>query len=823
MNWLKNVFVFLIIISSLCLEQIVTACGWGEDPYDDYTSFFHNNVAGSLAYKPFYLVDYYEYYDVGDWGSTGDGEAPADLNLKEWLDYGSNKFTLKDAADFIYKYPRTQLSNLYYHIEKGNALQLPDSVRKNSMTTWFLQQKDLEALGYLMFAKKCEANAMPTTNWEAPQKDLTGMNANIKGGLQLWKAAKSDFFKWRYAYQVLRMAFYSDDYKRTFELYKELTGDKTAGNIMYYRCLSLKAGACYKTGDYNTAAYLYSLAFQGTDDNKLTNYVSYDWCFGNHGEAEHGPRATTAAVAAMATTNTQKAALHVMDALHDYKDAVTLMKNAYTLDPKIEGLDVAMVREINKLERDILDLQLSGKSGFQNESYTSNNNFRYLRKETDETRKLKLDKEKELKDLITFGTRLTNENKTGNPAFWPLSVAYLYFIEEDWTNCELWIGKAEKMNPQGKVKDMLHVEQLLLAINKNQKLDAPTEAKILPSLQWLEQRANQDQRFAITYRNIMTTVLPNIYVHQQDTLKALLCIAKGTTGPDGKGMGGYYAYDEGQPSRQAFVEPGGSVELEQVTTAQIIALKDWIKGAKKSPYESFLVKYAPYENGALDMYIGTRYIRQMDFGKAVDIMKNTPKEALARYSFQDPFAERWTDTQEPADTNMVSNKFKFAKDMYQLQQTLDKATAEQVYQYANGLYSMTYYGLSWSADMYYRSGSDWLGYYDDKDRADLLAEYKNYYSAEEARKYYQLAFDRSNDKELKAKCLFMLSKCWQKNVQIPREHYYDPATNNEYYLHTLKSPYFSQLNKDYNQTKSFQMLFEECSYLKLYVRKMSRQ
>ncbi len=70
---------------------------------------------------------------------------------------------------------------------------MPDSVKRNGMTQWFLQDKDLEALGYLMFAKKCEVYAAPASDWNAPAKDMKGMGNAVKAGLQLWKAAKKDF------------------------------------------------------------------------------------------------------------------------------------------------------------------------------------------------------------------------------------------------------------------------------------------------------------------------------------------------------------------------------------------------------------------------------------------------------------------------------------------------------------------------------------------------------------------------------------------------------------------------------------------------------
>ncbi len=819
----KYLSLALLFFCSLCFEQIVIACGGGEDPYDYYISFFQNNTTGSNAYMPFYFVTGYQYYE--DWDNGNKTTPGEDLNLQEWIALGKGQFKDKEAADFVYRYSYAQLSNLYYYIEKGNALQLPDSVKRNGMTQWFLKDKDLEALGYLMYAKKCEVHVAPASEWNAPPKDVNGMNNSIKGGLQLWKAAKQDFFQWRYAYQVIRMAFYSGDYQRTFALYKELIGEKTAGNIMYYRCLSLKAGAYYKTGDYNTAAYLYSLAFNATDDNKAGNYVSYDWCFSSHGENENGPHADRNAVLKLTKNNPEKAVIAVMDALHQYDNGLPLMQEAYLLDPRVKGLDVVMTREINKMEMNLLDPLLRSKSGFKNSYYTyTNYYYDYRPAETEESRKQREQTRRDLQGLINFGTKLYNENKTETPTFWPLSVAYLYFIQQDWKNCEDWIARAAKMNPEGKLKNMLEVEQLLLAINKNQKLDAATEARILPSLEWLEQKAIKDSRFGISYRNLMTSVLPNVYMQQKDTLKALLCIAKGTTGPQGKGIYTYWYGGEGE-NKPVYVDPGFSVELEQVTTARIIELKEWIKSAPKTPYEAYLVKYQPYQQGALDLYIGTRYLRQHDFAQAVAILKNVPAATMNGYSFPDPFAERWIDTQEPKDTAAVSNKYLFAKDMLRLQELADREStdAAELYKYANGLYSMTYYGLSWKAAMYYRSGSDPLAYYSDTTRNRLLPEYRNYYTAEKAAAVYQRAFDKAKDKELKAKCLFMLSKCWQKNADIANKNIYDPQANDEYYQYTAKSPYFKQLTENYAQTNIFKSLNEDCSYLRFYVRKIHKQ
>lgn len=826
MKHLRNAFTLLFIIGALCLEQIVTACGGSEDPYDYYVSFFQNNVTGSPAYSMFYYTSGLVYYD--QWGGIEpDDMKQEDANIKEWIEYSQSGFSAADGADFIYKFAYKDLNTLYYHIEQNKPLQLPDSVARNGMTQWFLKNKDLEALGYLMFAKKSEAYSGAGTedSWQAAPKDIAGMNKQLKGGKQLWKAARKDFFQWRYAYQVLRLAFYSKDYTGTKELFKELIGDKTAQNIMYNRCLGLKAGAYYQTGDYNTAAYLYSLAFNATDDHKPRNYISYDWCWSAHGEDyQNGPRANKDVVYKLAQNNEERAVLKVMDALHQYEDALPLMKAAYELAPKVSGLDIAMTREINKAEQNYFNYTLNANSGFSNDYTYGYRNYpnSYFNSYLREAAQRAAGAKKQMQELMRFGERVYSEGKVqgSQSGYWPLAVAYLHYMNQDWSNCEAWIAKAEKLNPSGKIKDMLLLEKLLLAINRKQKLDASVEQDILPSILWLEGKAQKQNRYAITYRNLMTSVLPNAYMKQQDTLKALLCIARGSVGADG--YGGYSLWQDPAAKEPAYVDPGFSSEMNQVSTAGILAMKDWIKTGKKSAYETWLVKYKPYKDGALELYVGTRYLRQHEFGKAEAVLKNVPVQLLNAYAFADPFAERLEDTQEPVDTSRPSNKYQFAREMNRIEAGINSADAQTLYRYANGLYSMTYYGLSWNAGMYWRSGSDGMAYYADTSRNSLINDYRLYYTAEKPMKYYQLAFDKSQDKELKAKCLFMLSKCWQKSADSDQGYHYDPTGNNDYVKYTLKSPYFKELKSQYSGTAAYRELMQDCSYLQYYVRKTNQ-
>jgi len=804
MKLLKPVFVLVAIVTCTFFESLVQACSDGDDPYDYYYSFFRNDMAGSPAYRPFYYTGWIKYYDEYYWQEDSTAEQLPDYNIGEWCSYTGPGVSKDNAAAFIYKFSYDNLKSLYYHIEQGKPLHIPDSVAGNTMTKWFLEKKDMEALGYLMYAKQCETNAVQENKWELPVRDTAYMSKLIKNGLQLHKVAKQDFFKWRYTYQLMRLAFYKADYAYTHNLFKELIGNNKADNLMYYRCLGFEAGAFYGQGDYSRAAYLYSQVFDGSEELKRSVYISYDWCFTTH---ENQKAADKSSVAKYCINDHERAVLYIMDALHEYEDALPLIQKAYALDPGTKGLDVVMTREINKLESRYYDPLLRQKSGFRDAPYFYDRK-RYdadaYREQVGELQK----QQQALAGLLSFANKAATNKNDSRRAFWSLSAAYLYFIKGDWKNCDNWLEQAEQANPGAKEKDMLHIEKLLLNICKNGKIDNSTEAAILPSLQWLERRAAERSYFSKSYRNLLCSVLPNVYMQQQDTLKAVLCIARGTIG-----------------TNDTRLEPAFFSELDQVSTGNIIALQKFIgTQGQGNAFDKWLVGAGPFNNGALDDYIGTRYIRQHDFEKAAATLKKIPDSIANKYALLDPFTDRIRDTQEPKEENLPAfTRLAFATEMQQLKKSLDKAGAEALYRYANGLYSMTYYGLSWNAGMYYRSGNDQLGYFESDSRQVLLPEYRDYYNCGEALKYYQRAFDKSDNREFKARCLFMMSKCWQKNFIPQEEKYrYDPSANNDYVAYTLASPYFRQLAEDYSETRTYNQLFTDCTYLSYYIKKMPK-
>jgi hypothetical protein len=162
------------------------------------------------------------------------------------------------------------------------------------------------------------------------------------------------------------------------------------------------------------------------------------------------------------------------------------------------------------------------------------------------------------------------------------------------------------------------------------------------------------------------------------------------------------------------------------------------------------------------------------------------------------------------------------KKLQQQAQTDKVNAAKYYYKYALGLYNTTYYGHTWQLVEYSRSGSD--GYAIPKDATAFKEEY---YSAKMAQQYFEKAMHASTDRNFKAKCLFMMAKCSQKQIHQPQysdysgDNYYDKmdADSKVAWLKFKNNQYFPQFVKEYGNTPFYKQAFSSCSYLRDFVRK----
>jgi hypothetical protein len=798
MNW-KLFLTACVSAALISFPQNIIGCGPDADPYDYYTSFFHQNLPDAKGFRPFYYTGYNFLYDETEPAST------TEVLSNEWAVYCGKPVTPSDAKSFVAEYAWKDLNTLYQYLEKNQPLKIPDSVQQNSMTSHFIRSKNLEALGYLMFAKKAEPFvAGGAETWESPVRDSVKMDKLIKAGFQLYNVAKEDFIKQRYLYQVLRLAHYSGRYKEVIEWYDKFSTSLNSTSIIQPLSLALKAGALFRTGQNKEAAYLFSKAFAANDVKRISNFIGFNWSI-NHQQDREG-------YLSLCKTNTEKADMLAMFTMNSSNYEIKAMKEVYQLDPSNEMLEVLAVREINKMEEQYLSPLLQKEKGSKE--------FLFYWTETKSDSAL-TENSKAAKDYMLFLHEAAAKGLVKNVGLFENGAAYMAFMIKDYTAAKNYLAAASKMKLNQKLKDQWALTNLLVTINEKEKIDAVFEEQLLPSIHWLEAKAitekpekvgyDEIQQWKRFYRNLMTDILAARYRQQGDHHKEVLCI--GAADFIMKNTSDYYSYSNATD----FLHNN----LISKDVEKLYALLDDKQPGK---FDSYLINHNSLTKTAVVDFAGTAYLRDNDYANAITwFKKSTDKKSLAINT--NPFADLLYDRDEqlPNEVKFTTTKLAFAIEMQRLQklaETDKPNAAKYLYKIANGLYNMTYYGHAWSLVQYYRSGSDG---YTIPDNATSFQ--KEYYGCFKAQEYFEKAMTATADKNFKARCLFMMAKCSQKNIHQPQygefgDKYDQYSKAQDSYLLSFKNnKYFPRLTKEFGNTPFYKEAFNSCSYLRDFVKK----
>jgi hypothetical protein len=795
MTW--KAFISVCISTAIVsFPQNIIGCGPDADPYDYYTSFFHQNLPEANTYRPFYYTGYNFLYD------TKEPVSLPDLLADEWAAYCGDAVKPNEAKKLVNKFAWKDLNNLYYNIEKNQPLKIPDSVKQNSMTSYFLQSKDLEALGYIMCAKQAEPLVTGGEGeWYAPQRDSLKMGRLIKSGQQLYAVAKKDFFRQKYAYQVLRLAHYSGRYNDVINWYDEYAAKTNAGSVLQPLCLALKAGALFRSGKQKEAAYLFSKVFAATSAKKISNYIGFKWAVDS--------KTDKAEYLALCQNDKEKADMIALFALGSPNNDLENLKEIFKLNPSGGQLEVLAIREINKLEEKYLTPALQNIQGGKAFYFT------WTDANTDS---IIGDAGNEVKSLATFLDAAAQSGSVKNAGLLETAAGYAAYMIKDFTTAKKYLAAAEKMPLIQKVKDQWALTSLLVTISEKDKIDAAFEEQLLPSLQWVEERVKaekpididywQVQQWRAIYRNLMSEIIAKKYHGQGDLAKEALSIG---------------AADWVMKGTESSYSSGNGIEFLRngLMSKDVEKLYNLLDSRQPTKFENYLFKHNSITKKEVIDFAGTSYLREYEYSKAIDwFKKSTDKTVLHKNPFADLLYDR--EEQLTVEKKFSTSKLAFAQEMLKLEQlTKQPATAAASwYKLAVGMYNMSYYGHTWELVQYYRSGSD--GYFIPDNATPFQ---KEYYGVYQAHNYFEKAMNAGTDKNFKARCLFMIAKCAQKQVHQPQyDEYasnwdqYDAATKG-YWPGFKKNKYFPQFVKDYNGTTFYKEAFSSCSYLRDFVRK----
>lgn len=782
---------FIIATGSLVFVAagVLLACADFYDPFDVGYDFFQSTITGQTQYAPFKFNESCT-LDFNPYGEPSDDTDLPDANITEWYDYCKGTVKRADIDSFMNTFDHDDVRALAQLV-----VDVPAKVRNNSFSRFLLQPQNKDLLDYMVYAKQCEPlNADPGGHWDEQQrnymnnvKDTATVQEMIIRGATKAQKTKTGFLKWRYTYQALRLAFHNSDDQQVLDIYDKLVGDATADNVMYPRCLGLKAGALFHLHRKKEAAYQYSKAFDLSNDMKFSGFLSYLWCLDSM---------KTTDVLPLCKNKHEQAVLWVMDGLHEgsgeEQEGFNCMQKAYALDPNVSGLKFIMTREMNKAEQRFLQRRES-----EERSLTPRALYSYYTSSSDddknEWQKAKAGYLKYLGELNGFSQKMATTNATRDKAFWNIASAYICFMQDKFTDSKAYldIAGAQKMIPSE--RDVYDIVKILSTAHQSNRITAETEAELLPALKWVNNRCAKSERFKKTYKSLMANILTDMYMQQGDTVRALYCLANSIINDE---------YDK-SVSNEFTDLPGGL--LENMSISKLHEVEGFVNKKDKTPFEQWLTNSNQYPIGALLELEGTKYIREMKFEQAVAVLSK--KEAAPGEDLPDMLVSGLEDTRDwdVKDSSHMYTKLTYARKMVVLELQMKKQphNALPCYQYANALYNTSYYGKANNACAYSLSTTDDFAYYTEH-RKGLQPELHEYYGVMRAMKYYMLAYDRSADRDMKARCLFMAAKCWQKNCK------------GDYYQNSLRSPYLARLNKGYKNTKLYQEAYSSCSYLRDY-------
>ena len=783
MKKIIKIILFVLVFGVVLFTQPAAVnakgmCSWGGPPANSV--FWNPNLTfADPDLRPF-LFSFDRLYNY-EWAE------PSYLykdNSAEWIDYCSMRASRAEVDSFVYASKLADLENVL-SAAKANKL-ITGKFKGNTMAKYLKDNQDLEALEYLVFAKKCEPNVSSEyyNPWEeAPQKNVKLMRQLYGEGQKAAEKAVKPIFKLRYAYQAVRLAHYAGDYSQAIGTYDKLIEPIESKSVIKSWALGSKAGALMQSGKRAEALYLFSVLFDKCPSKRVNMYYSFR------------PQSDDEWTAVMnkCKNNREKTTLHLIRAINPYAQATEEMDAIYALDPASDYLTLLLVREINKLETNLMDydfkfdlpIPMDYKPEITDDGSQMNGEYLYTFKK--------------------FVSRKVSEKKVKDLRAWQLAEGYLNYLTGDFSAASQTMQSLEGSETNTKVKTQIQIFRFLLDLSRLKTLDKATEERIYKDYLTLgfEDKNSYADEYEFEYApryvyDCMRYNFARCYRSQGEKGKAFVCE---------NGIKGLFAKN----TDVSVAENALSWATRPTTTFEKHLLEREFNG----------------ECSGLDVLldvIGTCYLRKNDLQKAksayaqVSSGYQTGKGGYFQIYFNpfELFIFDWHNTAEMEYGNSTEyNKLWVVERMIQLEneatQNSQKA-AENYFKLGNAWYNMTYFAPGWRALMYARSGGDLYFFDIDPDdyfTKERLESYQSsvFFDVNPSVNYYQKALTANPAKDLGAKVQFGIAKCKQSETYTKKGT--QKALDQQYEI----------LKTKYSDTKYYAELIWECSYFKEYVRK----
>lgn len=753
MNMRKKILVLAVLLTTFVGKS--NACGW-DDADDYFYNLFSQEIMDNPQYRPFLLTLNSKYYDH---------ETLRNGNVEEWqaylgLNYEQTRYLVFDSK-------REDLQNL----TKGKPVSDPNL----SFATPEFAQKHKQALLYLAYSKYLEPymRIIPGENDEYGYWDYYDDYEHNAGDLDYdkvktvltksWNAESDNELKLRYGYQLVRLAHYTRRFQEAIQLFDTYVKPLDMKTEMYYYALSQKAGALRGLGETEQANREFIRVFANSIDLKTSAYTSMTLGW----ETE----VPFADFVAGADNDNERKQIYLMLGYSNFNNPVNEIEKIVAIDPDAIEAKVLMVRAINMLERNLLNVY----------QVNEENRYPYISKDDEET----------LRPFMKQSIKVSDGQcgKASDKNFWNLTSCYLHFLNQDFDKASSALAKVRSNDDL--YMTMVRNLTAYIDICKQPRMNADAEYTLFAKYQsaFTGEGVSEDAPYVFNtpYPSFVLNVLHNRYALQGDEAKAFLVV-------------------------------NPIVEIESNPREKLIdAVQTFLNKKDKTPLEEFILEnstaaYTENPNNYLAYLKGVLRLSEGNLKAAKPFFDKQTRLKESKRIFGHNIRVWYGGEEREVMRNDYLSEFPFLRDnmneadvtdaLMQLQEIGDKGlgdySAKAYYLMANFFYNVSvtgYYRHYLRFDNNNSYNSFKFSIFDDT--------YQNTLSLSEM--YLKKAKKAAEDEELKAHIVFAQAKNAQQTLEM----------EGNLYLFTVSEPLWNEF-EGYRQTDYYETVYSYCRYYKDY-------
>ena len=763
-----------ILIIILTLYSSSVFAGWeGIDGWYFYNLFKQTNISAEEFY-PFLREDFTTFYSNSN--------------------YKQNKVKV---------YPKGNISLWNELLVDWNIYEIEKAIYEPENFSWHNKNTEIDkrAKIYIDFAQICSEafdyrNKMNSWDYnEIKQQKTINTEALLSKANTLLNNESNEQLKARYYYQIIRILHYSKNWEDAIKLYDSKVKDKLTKNEIYYYIIDQIAGCYYSIKNYQKAAYLFTKVFNKSFDRKKSAFLSYNFCTKKDADGKPFFKGFE-----------DEKDFILITSLRNFSDEIININKFINLDENDQRVELLFMRALNNVERVVWPKNI----GVGHETlpfYDEKNNY---------------------KDLLSIVEKQVGNYAVRNKDFWRIASSYLSFINNDIKTAKNELSKVNSFPEQKKALSIIY-----------------------EVFSWNEISSSDEDHIYYILKAI--PVQDDWYMDSENDLRNFILHKIAHT---------YYKNNQ---IAKAFLVHNYLEKVNNINSLELLdALENFYLKPNKNNYEQLLIAnmdkknnftdYINYQKGIYYLYdkkpdLALVFFNKNNSYKAQKPIPNTIFSNNIKECFTCDVNEIMDDEVYKADVFSFINANSTAKDLaINLMELIKLTSNEKLWKakLANYLLANYYYNISNTG--YYRGlltdntntgDRIYINYANDKyfspkitgeeiianksgyNLSNISGYEKHYFNLSElAMKYYQNVIDLSTDKELNARCMYLMAKC-------ELNHFYNNGGDNNYKIlvngkwnnyeiELPKSRSFKLLNEKYSDTEFHDMIIKECSYYRHY-------